>query len=307
MLTKEMFSICTFYAISPIHAGSGAATSTVDLPIQRERHTNWPHIQASGVKGAMRDHYRKFVKGEDKYLTNLIFGIDEDNDGDVIDKNGKIIKDKDNEKLKSLAGAISISDAKLLAFPMRSNVAPFVWVTSPSVLQKLKNDLEFAKLAELGDVPAVNKEEAVVLYGQLSGNIILEDAVVTIKQENNVHQLLKGFPEIERLLLISDEMFDYCVSSCTEIQTQIKIDSSKGTAQEGALRSQELLPADTLMYSIIYYSQSAGLNELQASNIQGHIKDVIKGFIQIGGDETLGRGICKISWLDGKGGNGGAK
>ena len=100
MLTKELFSICTFYAISPIHAGSGAATSTVDLPIQRERHTNWPHIQASGVKGAMRDHYRKFVKGEDKYLTNLIFGIDENNDGDVINKDGEIIKDKDNEKLK---------------------------------------------------------------------------------------------------------------------------------------------------------------------------------------------------------------
>ena len=72
------------------------------------------------------------------------------------------------------------------------------------------------------------------------------------------------------------------------------------------MRYQELLPADTLMYSIVYYSRSAGLNELQASTIQRHIEDVIKDFIQIGGDETLGRGICKISWLDGKGGNGGA-
>lgn len=295
MLKKELFSICTFYAISPIHAGSGAATSTVDLPIQRERHTNWPHIQASGVKGAFRDHYRKFA-GEDKNNTiNFIFGSDKDNDKN---QNGF---DGDHP------GAISISDAKLLAFPMRSNVAPFVWVTCPSVLKRLKNDLQFSKFAELGDVPAVNKEEAVVLYGQLSGNIILEDAVVTIKQENNVSQLPKGFPEIERLLLISDEMFDYCISSCTEIQTQIKIDSSTGTAQDGALRYQELLPADTLMYSIVYYSQSAGLNELQASTIQGHIENVIKDFIQIGGDETLGRGICKITWLKSERGKGGAK
>jgi len=310
MLTKELFSICTFYAISPIHAGSGAATSTVDLPIQRERHTNWPHIQASGVKGAMRDHYRKFVKNEDNYLTNLIFGIDEGNDGGVIDKNGNLIKDNENEKLQTLAGAISISDAKLLAFPMRSNVAPFVWVTCPSVLQRLKNDLEYTKFEPLENVPIVNEDEAVVIRGndQLSEkNIILEDAVVTIKPENNIPKLPSEFPQVERLLLISDKMFDYCVSSCTEIQTQIKIDSSTGTAKEGALRYQELLPADTLMYSIVYYSQSAGLNELQASTIKGHIEDVVKNFIQIGGDETLGRGICKISWLINTTGKGGAE
>jgi len=307
MITKEFFSICTFYAISPVHAGSGAATSTVDLPIQRERHTNWPHIQASGVKGAMRDHYRKFVKGEDKYLTNLIFGIDEDNDGDVMNKDGEIIKDKDNEKLKSLAGAIAVSDAKLFAFPMRSNVAPFVWVTCPSVLKRLKNDLEFAKFPSIDDPPPLNAENAMALTGNLSGDIVLEDAVVSTLDVNHGLNLPIGFSNLEKMLLISDEMFDYCVSSCTEIQTQIKIDSDKGTAAEGALRYQELLPADTLLYSIVYYSQSAGLNELQADMIKQHIEDVIKDFIQIGGDETLGRGICKISWLKSENGKGGAK
>lgn len=308
MLTKELFSICTFYAISPVHAGSGSSTSAVDLPIQRERHTNWPHIQASGVKGAMRDHYRKFVKNEDKYLTNHIFGIDEGNDGDVLDKNREPIKDHDKDKLKTLAGSISISDAKLLAFPMRSNVAPFVWVTCPSVLKRLKNDLDFAKFSSIDDPPPLSGENAVVLRGIHQESIVLEDAVVTIiPSEDHGFKLPTGFPELERFLLISDEMFDYCVSSCTEIQTQIKIDSSTGTAQDGALRYQELLPADTVMYSIVYYSQSSGLNELQASAIQGHIEDVIKDFIQIGGDETLGRGICRISWLKSENGKGGAK
>jgi CRISPR-associated RAMP protein, Cmr4 family len=296
MLTNELFSICTFYAISPVHAGSGAATSTVDLPIQRERHTNWPHIQASGVKGAMRDHYRKFAGEKQNQTINFIFGSDKDNDKN---QNGF---DGDHP------GAISVSDAKLLAFPMRSNIAPFVWVTCPAVLKRLKNDLEFTKFAELGNVPIVNEEKAVAITGSFSmDNIILEDAVVTKEPGSNDFKLPEGFPEIERLLLISDEMFDYCVSSCTEIQTQIKINSEKGTAQEGALRYQELLPSDTLMYSIVYYSQSAGMNELQAATIQGHIEDVIKDFIQIGGDETLGRGICRISWLKSENGKGGAK
>jgi len=297
MLTKELFSICTFYAISPIHAGSGAATSTVDLPIQRERHTNWPHIQASAVKGAMRAHYRKFADGNNNVddMINLIFGSDKDND------EGRQGFDQD------LPGAISISDAKLFAFPMRSNIAPFVWVTCPSVLKRLNSDLEFVHQSPLKNIQEVNKEQAVVLRGTISGDVFLEDAVVTVKNGSNEPQFSQNFPQAERLLLISDEMFDYCVSSCTEIQTQIKIDSDKGTAAEGALRYQELLPADTLLYSIVYYSQSAGLNELQADMIKQHIEDVIKDFIQIGGDETLGRGICKISWLKSENGKGGAK
>lgn len=79
MLKKEFFSILSFYAISPIHAGSGASVATVDLPIQRERHTGYPIVQASGVKGAMRDHFRKFYQGQDKQLEeviNIVFGSD---------------------------------------------------------------------------------------------------------------------------------------------------------------------------------------------------------------------------------------
>ena len=35
MLKRDLFSICTFYAISPVHAGAGASLAAVDLPIQR--------------------------------------------------------------------------------------------------------------------------------------------------------------------------------------------------------------------------------------------------------------------------------
>ena len=71
-MKNNLISLCTFYAISPLHAGCGAATSQVDLPIQRERHTNWPHIQASGVKGAFRAHYRLFA-GDKLKMINIIF------------------------------------------------------------------------------------------------------------------------------------------------------------------------------------------------------------------------------------------
>jgi CRISPR-associated protein Cmr4 len=141
MLKRDLFSICTFYAVSPIHAGSGASFAAVDLPIQRERHTNWPHVQASGVKGAMRAHYRDFAK-EKTSLINFLFGYDK------ADKDYHIEYFKDEEQKQKVddnfPGAVSFSDAKLLAFPIRSNIAPFVWITCPAVLKRLSNDLSFA-------------------------------------------------------------------------------------------------------------------------------------------------------------------
>ena len=41
-------------AEAPIHAGSGSEVGIVDLPIQRERHTSFPKIEGSGIKGCFR-------------------------------------------------------------------------------------------------------------------------------------------------------------------------------------------------------------------------------------------------------------
>jgi CRISPR-associated protein Cmr4 len=294
MLKRDLFSICTFYAVSPIHAGSGASFAAVDLPIQRERHTNWSHVQASGVKGSMRAHYRDFAK--EKSLINLLFGYDKADK----DYHNEYFKD-DEQKQKvddNFPGAISFSDAKLLAFPIRSDIAPFVWVTCPAVLKRLNDDLSFAGLQEIGSIPPMTGENALCLAGGLSGNVILEDMVVDVKGDIP-NPIPKGFPIMNKLLLVSDEVFKYAVDSCTEIQTQIKIDSATGTAATGALRYQELLPADTVLYSVVYYSRTVFENTLQSETVRGHMEDVIKNFMQIGGDETLGRGICKIHWIAG--------
>ncbi len=282
-MNKEICSILSFYAVSPIHAGSGASVATVDLPIQRERHTGYPIIQASGVKGALRDHFRQH--NGDKNLINKIFGSDE--------------QDGWNKKEASLPGSIAVSDAKLLAFPMRSNVAPFIWVTSPTILKRLSKDLEYVGISEtFGDLN-IKKDSAKIIKGDFDNNdkIILEDVVVNPDGKLEVVFLNDRFPQVERLLLVSDETFDYCVSSCTEIQTNIKIDSKKGTATEGGLRYQEFLPSDSVLYSVVYFSGKS--NALEAEGIKEKLKDSINGFLQVGGDITLGKGICNVSWIDG--------
>lgn len=304
MLKKELCSICKFYAVSPIHAGSGASTSAVDLPIQRERHTNYPHIQASGVKGAFRAHFRDFAdKNNDTQLINLIFGSDEQDGWD--------------KGIDNLPGAMSVSDARLLAFPMRSNIAPFVWVTCPLVLKRLKTDLEYISL---GEEMTINKqdvqEDNAISIGSdnISGQVILEDAVVNVSNEKSDDFFKKHFSELKRLILISDDMFEYAVSYCTEIQTNIKINSQTGTAEDGALRYQEFLPADSVLYAIVHFSgRDLGeiknddkqnlladlVKDMNAEMIKNHVEDTVKDFFQIGGDETLGKGICKLEWISG--------
>ncbi|HOC60252.1 MAG TPA: type III-B CRISPR module RAMP protein Cmr4 [Smithellaceae bacterium] len=299
MLKRDLFSICTFYAVSPIHAGSGSSFAAIDLPIQRERHTKWPHVQASGVKGSMRAHYRDFAK--DKSLINFLFGYDRD---DAKHHDSYNSKRNENEKFvvkDNFPGAVSLSDAKLLAFPIRSNIAPFVWVTCPAVLKRLSNDLAFSGMETINDIEKVpaKGEVAFCLSGGISGNVILEDMVVNVQAGDIPNPIPQGFPVLNKLLLVSDDVFKYAVESCTEIQTQIKIDSETGTAAPGALRYQELLPADSVLYSVVYYSRGVFDNTLQSETICGHVQEVIKDFIQIGGDETLGRGICKINWIQG--------
>jgi CRISPR-associated protein Cmr4 len=34
---------------TPLHAGSGMGVGIVDMPIQRERHTSFPKLEASGL------------------------------------------------------------------------------------------------------------------------------------------------------------------------------------------------------------------------------------------------------------------
>jgi len=293
MLEKEIISIVRLYAVSPIHAGSGMSTGAVDLPIQRERHTNWPHIQASAVKGAMRAHFRNYADTPNaKDAINQIFGSD--------------LQDKQYPGYdQDFPASISISDAKLMGFPVRSNIAPFVTVISPAILKRLQNDLLMAGFADKINCPVIkNNSDAITLNWETKEKkIVMEDAVVSVIQRTDIAFLSDYFEDIENLVLISDTLFDHIVSNCTEIQTQIKIDHEKGTAQDGALRYEELLPSDTLMYVIVHYSRHGNSNaeEIKASIIKDFIEKNIKDFIQIGGDETLGRGVCKLNWISKKG------
>lgn len=289
----ENASIAIMYAVTPCHAGSGSALGVVDLPIQRERHTNWPMIQASGVKGAFRANFDRFknkiadktqIKDFDK-LAESVFGSDKGGEG------------------SGFAGSCSISDARILAYPMRSNVSPFVWITCPAVLKRFARDLEIAGKTtfDAGKFKA-DKNEAINLGTvSVSGDVLLEDFEVKVNPTtiDEFKKITNYFKDSERLLLVSDDVFNYGVTDCTQIMAQIKINSDTGTTADGSLRYQEELPSDTIMYTVIHWGDSKNTAEdkLKADTIKKFITDeVIKTHIQIAGDETCGRGIFQLNW-----------
>ena len=111
---------------TPLHAGSGSDLGIVDLPIQREKHTDYPKIEASGLKGSIREIFDAQAK-ESKIKESeieLVFGPEQ---GDLH------------------AGALGFTDARLLLFPVKSVKGVFAWVTCPAVLECFKQDLSICQ------------------------------------------------------------------------------------------------------------------------------------------------------------------
>lgn len=274
IMKRQKSSLCLFYTISPMHAGSGRATGVVDLPIQRERHTDWPHVQASALKGALRSHYRHNANpGQSKEIE--IFGSDKGNS-------------------QTSPGTLAVSDAKLLAFPVRSNQMPFVWITSPGVLRRYQEDLSFVK-PDYKIIEIFEPERgSCYSVSSATGELLLEDFFVLKKVTKQIPVVLpEGLEKNANIYLVHDEVFTQVVKNCTEISAQISIDYEKGTTTDGSLRYQEYLPSDTYLYSVSYFQSLQDVSPLLMS-----LKDVVKNHIQIGGDETLGKGLCKIKWLE---------
>lgn len=299
MYLQKNTTICLLHAISPVHAGAGSATGAVDLPIQRERHTGWPHIQASGVKGAFRDHCERVWMHKDIEVTGLVEKEKEKRAKEL----GNRIFGRSEGNI-SQAGAVSFSDARLLAFPVRSNIAPFVWVACPALLKRLARDLVLAGQAADGLKDAsVQTDSYCVLAGEAQGQVVLEDVCLVPQQDTcpDLSNFFKTYlPAVERLLLIPDDHFSFLMETATEIQAQIKINTETGTTAPGSLRYQELLSADAVLYTVVFFGNERAEKEnmIVLETFKKAVQNAAATHIQIGGDMTLGRGIFTIEWKE---------
>jgi CRISPR-associated protein Cmr4 len=298
-----------FYTETPLHAGSGASVSHIDLPIQREKHTGHPIVQGSGVKGAFRDWANRFSTQPDHI--EYVFGPDP----------------KENTS-SEFGGSLSFTDAQLLFFPVRSFSGGFAWVTCPIVLNRLSRRLE---MANFGSLPSVEVADDSILTANSSdliahnNQVVLEDfSFKQMGQDQNeristisdwvIHNALPtigAFKYIsdhfsKRMAIVSDTVFKDFVSLSTEVVTRIRI-GENGVVEKGALWTQELLPTDCLMYSLaiakdITDTHQKDRKQFSSNESISFLRELVynsdTGILQMGGDETVGRGIVRVRFIE---------
>lgn len=220
-LAKPLFLICE----TPLHAGSGSDLGIVDLPIQRERHTSFPKIEASSLKGALREAIEhKSVIAEsnaDEALKNLekvnkVFGYDEADldkrfNKKDLEKRFTVIGEGNKKTLrKDFAGAIGFTDARLLLFPVKSMKGIFAWVTCPRVIQQFVSDMKLSKAAigetfeitNLNDTDFVNPDNTYLFHG--NSNLKIKEKVILEEYTFDIHNDLNGNVQVKEGTKLTD-------------------------------------------------------------------------------------------------------
>ncbi len=270
--------------ITPLHAGSGQDVGFVDMPIQRERHTNYPKIEGSSLKGSIREVFEEL--NLDKKNIYTVFGPES------------------NNSEEDYASAIGFVDARILLFPVKSVSGVFAYITSPDVVNRFLKDLKIT--GEKIEVEEVNKNTVTNNTNLIINNstkIVLEEYLFDVAPNSETEKLASYLSNKlndnnikHKLVVIDNDSFKHFVSMYTEVITRTKISAETGTVEEGALFTEEYLPAETILYSIVLNSPPRN----DKSNIKT-VDDVLNFFIsnipeviQIGGNATIGKGIVKI-------------
>lgn len=315
--------------LSSLHAGSGDDNGLVDLPIQRELVTGYPKIEASTLKGALRSRVEQLAgKDKDKQLRiHLAFGYDNDSKweyGDK-DKDKKIFSGSGNADsyADQFMGALTFTDARLLLFPVRSMRGVFAQVTCPYVLQRLAEDLELGnevvKTLKAANEHFTGKEEqpaeclTTVNQSQHGSKVILEEYVFKVETKGAA-ELTNAFHQAtgldtSRLVVIPDDVFSDFTQLFTERMTRNKIDDDTGTVDGGGLFTEEYLPPESVLYSLLMADkprQEAGKDRKELPD-KFQDADAVRKFIlqdcwagqakkvlQIGGNATVGKGIVEL-------------
>jgi CRISPR-associated protein Cmr4 len=311
--------ILFFYTLTPLHPGSGSSVAAVDLPIQREKYSHYPMLQASGVKGALRDLAEYLGFDEAKLLT--VFG-----------------PKPASEEASRYGGAIAFTDARVLVFPVRSLAGVFAWVTCPAVLNRFQRDLRLLHLR----AEAVNREVPMPIglseflglkipipqeseaYAPMNSSVkaagdtaILEEFAFSLRQDSVTSQLAKWLAKnvipqgdeyaywkqkMEKdVLILPDNAFRDFVEFSTEVITRIQLGET-GTVAQGPW-DEEHLPSETVLYSLVLATdpkKEAPPDDLkEASQILTFLQSMLEqsSVAQFGGDETVGRGIVHLRYL----------
>lgn len=287
------------HALTPLHVGAGFGLGFIDLPITREKITNWPIVPGSAIKGVIADHYNASDSARTQgSLLAAAFG-----------RGGE-------ENANS--GSLVFSDARIVCLAVPSLRGTFAWVTSPLTLRRLRRDMQAAGIAPLPPEPwEVGEDEAHIpqpLGTPPAGSALStrERKVFLCELDLNARErreasawaetLAKAvFPGdaawhsefVKRFAVVSGDTFGFLSETGTEVTARVRIDAENKTVKKGQLWYEEYLPAESILAGLawcdkVYASPGTGEDALLATYCAS------LPALQMGGKATTGKGRVRF-------------
>ncbi len=275
MHTKLLY----LFTRTPLHVGAGASVGAIDQPVIRERHTGFPIIPGSSVKGVLRDHIFPGAKEGDGSPADTLFG-------------------KGSSGKDASAGHISFGEARLVAFPVRSAKGAFALAVSPLTLSRLNRDAGWGlAIPEMPAEMTCRAGAKLVIDRPDAKGVVLEEYAFQQAGEfpKDWEEKLTGLlsdsvlaSAAGRFVLLSDgDLSHFAVNAC-QVNQHVRIDDETGTADDGGLFNEETVPSETLFY--------AAFTALRKESEANAVFDALASeqLVQFGGDGTTGLGFCSV-------------
>lgn len=295
-------SLLILWCETPLHPGVGTVVKGgIDLPIQREKLTGLPMIQASGIKGALRKAAESALRQNE---IKALFG-------------------PEPKAASEHAGSLLLTDAQLLLFPVSSVMGMMCWVTSPTALARFGYSLNYVNgeinIADYVDVEwgesiLTRDTELKVEVAGKSKIVLLDEYEFDVDERRDASSLVEelkdrivptdpSYEYIKRVLprrfaIVADDAFKELTSRGTEVLTRVRLTDAK-TVEAGGLWSEEHLTAFTVLYCSAFMP-----GKFRAEGLASKPKDVLNKMmgkikrIVLGGHETVGRGVVRILKVD---------
>jgi CRISPR-associated protein Cmr4 len=252
-----------------LHPGSGRDSGLVDLPVAREAATDYPVIMGSSFKGALLDRARSYNQtAAAKVDHELAFGKQDS------------------------AGALLVSDARLLLLPVRSSTSQYKWITCPHILERLKRDCQRAGI----DIPQPFGDLTVEPYQFRGVNVannclFLEErqfahagavdvAVLPVLGRLIPHATTRSRLQAQ-LIVLHDDDFVWFARYGLAVNARNVLDENKTSKN---LWYEETIPPDSLFYALLA-DRGAGTSLEVVNTLLEN-----RSYLQVGGNETVGQG-----------------
>ena len=257
-----------------------------DNLIQRDVLSNYPVINSTSLKGALKEYFDKvkYAKSPEKdEVIKKVFGMGNEK-----------VDGKEDDKMTNIPGKFCFFNANILSIPARSDKFPFLNVTTIPIINDLLKQFDLLKtsqdkiieetsintLKKLSEI-GMETKSAICFEKEYEGAMVefynIKTDYKSIFSEDEITIIKKWFGE--RPVILNTEIFKNNISEKLPIIARNHLNNG----QSVNLWYEEILPRESRFYAFI------SATDEDWKNIDFSINS-----IQIGGNSSVGYGYSKM-------------